>query len=121
MPEAKKKYIELSDEKRAEIRRAQALIKEEQSEWAKRLRLATEAAKENTFSGELRLAIHASGFNVIHIANQVGTTPVVVDEFLTGERTLRSDTIDRLAALLGYELRLKEAANGHATGVSKSA
>jgi len=27
-----------------------------------------------------------------------------LDEFLTGERTLRSDVIDRLAGALGYEL-----------------
>jgi hypothetical protein len=29
---------------------------------------------------------------------------VVLDEFLTGERTLRSDVMDRLAKVLGYQL-----------------
>ncbi len=31
-------------------------------------------------------------------------TPMVLDDFLTGERTLRSDVIDRLTIVLGYEL-----------------
>ena len=29
---------------------------------------------------------------------------MVLDGFLTGERTLRSDVMDRLARVLGYEL-----------------
>ncbi len=38
------------------------------------------------------------------IAARVAVTPLVLDEFLTGERTLRSDVMDRLAAVLGYDL-----------------
>src|SRR5687768_1121836 len=98
MTQAKRAYIELSDEKQAQIRRAQAQVKDELPELAKRLRMANEAAEENTFSGELRRAIHASGFHLNYIGERVGTTPIVLDEFLTGERTLRSDLIDRLAA-----------------------
>jgi ribosome-binding protein aMBF1 (putative translation factor) len=112
MAEAKRTYVELSDEKRAQIRRAQAQVKEELPELAKRLRMAHEAAEENTFSGQLRRAIHASGFHLIYIADRVGTTPIVLDEFLTGERTLRSDLIDRLAALLGCTLCQKESQDG---------
>lgn len=112
MTQSKQNYIELSDEKRSQIRQAQAQVKEELPELAKRLRMANEAAEENTFSAELRRAIHASGFHLNYIAGRVGTTPIVIDEFLTGERTLRSDLIDRLAALLGCTLCKKEAENG---------
>jgi len=70
--------------------------------------MAREAAEENTFSGELRRAIHASGFHLNYIADRVGTTPIVLDEFLTGEGTLQSDVIDRLVAMLGYILCRKE-------------
>lgn len=120
MTQAKRTYIELSDEKRAQIRRAQAQVKEELPELAKRLRMANEAAAENTFSGELRRAIHASGFHLNYIADRVGTTPIVLDEFLTGERTLRSDVIDRLTALLGCTLCRIETHNGDSPADSAS-
>jgi transcriptional regulator with XRE-family HTH domain len=38
------------------------------------------------------------------IATRPGITPIMLDDFLTGERTLRSDVLDRLADALGYEL-----------------
>jgi len=112
MTETNRTYDELSEEKRAQIRRAQQLVKEELPDLANRLRMATEAAEEKTFSGELRRAIHASGFHLNYIADRVCTKPVVIDEFLTGERTLRSDVIDRLAALLGCTLSRTEIQNG---------
>ena len=63
-----------------------------------------DARDEATLSGELRRAIHASGSSLAEIATQVGITPVMLDGFLTGERTLRSDVMDRLASVLGYHL-----------------
>jgi hypothetical protein len=63
-----------------------------------------EAQEEATLSGDLRRAIHASRLPLTEIANSAGITPHVLDEFLTGERTLRSDVLDRLAGTLGYEL-----------------
>ena len=66
--------------------------------------MRNEAQSETTLSGELRRAIHASELSLAEIAARVGITPLVLDEFLTGERTLRSDVIDRLAGVLGYEL-----------------
>jgi predicted transcriptional regulator len=67
-------------------------------------RLRKEAREEHTLSGELRRAIHASELSLAQIAAQVGLAPSVLDEFLTGERTLRFDVLDRLAAVVGYEL-----------------
>jgi hypothetical protein len=120
MSQAKRTYIELSEEKQAQIRRAQALVKEELPELAKRLRMATEAADEKTFSGQLRRAIHASGFHLNYIAERAGTSPIVLDEFLTGERTLRSDIIDRLTALLGCTLSSKESQNGQRSNATSA-
>lgn len=62
------------------------------------------ANDEATLSGELRRAIHASDLSLAEIATRVNITAVMLDDFLTGERTLRSDILDRLADVLGYEL-----------------
>jgi plasmid maintenance system antidote protein VapI len=67
--------------------------------------LRKEARDEATLSGELRRAIHTSALSLAEIAAQMGVAPIALDEFLTGERTLRSDVLDRLAAALGYELQ----------------
>ncbi len=63
-----------------------------------------DARRESTLSGELRRAIHESDFSLAEIALRAGITPIMLDDFLTGERTLRSDVMDRLANTLGYEL-----------------
>jgi hypothetical protein len=63
-----------------------------------------EASEEATLSGQLRRAVHASDLSLAAVAVQVGIPLLVLDEFLTGERTLRSDVLDRLAAVLGYTL-----------------
>jgi hypothetical protein len=66
--------------------------------------LRKEAREEHTLSGELRRAVHASELSLAQISAQVGLEPSVLDEFPTGERTLRSDVLDRLAAVIGYDL-----------------
>jgi hypothetical protein len=67
--------------------------------------LRKEASLESTVSGSLRRAIHRSHVPLLEIATRVGITPAILDEFLTGERTLRSDIIDRLAIAVGLELK----------------
>ena len=63
-----------------------------------------DARDETTLSGELRRTIHESDLSLTEIAASAGLSPTVLDDFLTGERTLRSDAIDRLTMVLGYEL-----------------
>ena len=63
-----------------------------------------DARQERTLSGELRRAIHESDLSLAEIAARAAITPMMLDDFLTGERTLRSDVIDRLTIVLGYEL-----------------
>ena len=67
-----------------------------------------DARQENTLSGELRRAIHQSDLSLAEIATRAGIPPIMLDDFLTGERTLRSDVIDRLTITLGYELSRAE-------------
>jgi hypothetical protein len=73
---------------RARLREQRRLIAAELPDLTARDRMCKEAGDEPTLSGELRRAI----------------PPVALDEFLTGERTLRSDVLDRLATGLGLEL-----------------
>ena len=56
----------------------------------------------------MRRAINQSDLSLAEIATRVGITPNMLDDFLTGERTLRSDVIDRLTITLGYELSRAE-------------
>jgi hypothetical protein len=81
------------------------LIAQELPDLAQRDQLRKEAQEEATLSGELRRAIHASQLSLTALASHAGITPFVLDDFLTGERTLRSDVMDRLAAALGFRLQ----------------
>lgn len=95
---------ESSPEDQARLREARDQIAQELPDLALRDRMRKEASEERTVSGELRRAIHASDLSLTAIAEAAGVTPLVLDEFLTGERTLRSDVLDRIAKVLGFEL-----------------
>ncbi len=86
------------------LRREREQVTQELPELIARDRLRKEASEEATLSGELRRAVHASSLSLTQIAVQVGIPALSLDEFLTGERTLRSDVMDRLAKALGYQL-----------------
>ncbi len=79
-------------------------MQEELPDLALRNQMRKEASDEPTFSGELRRAIHANKIPFADIAALAAMTPLMLDEFLTGERTLRSDVIDRLAKSLSLQL-----------------
>ena len=83
-------------------------IAEELPDLQARDQMRKDARQESTLSGELRRAIHESNTSLAEIALRAGITPIMLDDFLTGERTLRSDVIDRLASTLGYELSSAE-------------
>jgi predicted transcriptional regulator len=83
-------------------------IAEELPELQARDQMRKDARQENTLSGELRRAIHESDLSLAEIATRAGIPPIMLDDFLTGERTLRSDVIDRLTIALGYELSRAE-------------
>ena len=95
----------VEQERLAEYRRQ---IAAELPDLQARDQMRKDAREESTFSGELRRAIHQSDLSLAEIATRVGITPNTLDDFLTGERTLRSDVIDRLTITLGYELSRTE-------------
>lgn len=95
----------MSDEQRAAWQEACREVEAELPDLIVRNRLATAAAAEATVSGELRRAIHAGPSSLEKIADCVGVSVLELDQFLTGERSLPSHVMDRLAAELGYELK----------------
>ena len=88
----------------ARLEEAREQIAAELLDLVVRERRMREAAEENTFSGELRRAIHSGDQDLISLAKLAGTTPVHLSEFLAGDRTLRSDVLDRLVLALGGKL-----------------
>jgi len=95
---------ELTQAEKARLERYRQKIAEELPDLQARDQMRKDARDESTLSGELRRAIHDSELSLAEIATRAGITPIVLDDFLTGERTLRSDVIDRLASVLGCEL-----------------
>jgi transcriptional regulator with XRE-family HTH domain len=95
---------ELTSAEQERLQRQREQITQELPELAARDRMRQEAREEATLSGELRRAIHASELSLAALAARAGITPLWLDDFLTGERTLRSDVLDRLAEVLGYQL-----------------
>ena len=103
--QSKKNPRQLTPEEQERLKRQRELIAKELPDLVQRDRMRKEAQEEPTLSGELRRAIHASKLSLSAIAAQAGVTPLLLDEFLTGERTLRSDVMDRLAAVLGFRFQ----------------
>jgi len=104
-PLAQRVTRELTAEEQAQLCRHREQIAAELPDLVARDRMRSEARAEATLSGELRRAIHASTLSLTVIAERAGVPPLTLDDFLTGERTLRSDVLDRLAAILGYALQ----------------
>ncbi len=96
---------DLTEDERRRLQQYQEQIANELPDLERRDQMRKEARDEATLSGELRRAVHASDLTLAEIAARVGIAPLLLDEFLTGERTLRSDVLDRLAGVLGYELQ----------------
>jgi hypothetical protein len=61
-----------------------------------------------TVCGQLREAILASGRTFYRIGKDSGVKPEVVGRFAKGQRDVRGETLDRIAAALGLELTAKK-------------
>jgi hypothetical protein len=96
---------ELTPQEQERLKRQRELIAKELPDLIQRDQMRKEAQEEPTLSGELRRAVHLSKLPLTTIASHAGITPILLDEFLTGERTLRSDVLDRLAAALGFRFQ----------------
>jgi hypothetical protein len=93
----------LTPAQRAQLRQYRRQVAGELPDMTARDQMRKEACDEPTLSGELRRAVHASPLSLTQLATRASISPLALDEFLTGERTLRSDVLDRLATGLGLE------------------
>jgi hypothetical protein len=96
-----------------EIRRSRALIAKELPELIKKGQRLHDAKQEPTMSGALRRAIHSCKILLPDLADRAETDMDTLDAFLTGDRTLTSDLIDRLTKILKLKL---ESTNGKPKG-----
>ena len=101
---AKRIARELTEEEKKRLAHSREQIAQELPDLQMRDQMRKDARDEATLSGDLRRAIHASELSLLEIATQAGITPIMLDDFLTGERTLRSDVMDRIANVLGYKV-----------------
>ena len=86
------------------VKKAQARIAEELPDLVRRNQLRHDARKEKTFSGALRRAIHRYPLSPMKIATRADIRWTHFAKFLTGEKTLPSDAIDRLVKVLKLKL-----------------
>src|SRR6516164_11342318 len=103
----RRRTVQLSAAQMQQLRKDRALIAKELPRLAAKRERLREAAAERTTSGVLRRAIHSSKFLLHDLAQRAGTDMETLDDFLTGERPLTSDVIDRLMKIL--KLRLETA------------
>jgi len=101
--------IELTDEQIKRLEKDRKLIARELPDLIAKHQRLCDAGEEATHSGALRRAIHASTLLLDVLAERAGTDLATLDAFLTGQRPLTSDVIDRLTRILKLKL---EPANG---------
>ena len=94
------------DEILSQMNRDRELIEKELPELHERDARMQEGAAEETLCGHLRRAIHQSRRPLRDIARQAGISTSVLCAFLEGERTLRSDVLDRLTQAVGVNISL---------------
>jgi len=97
---------EIPEELRSQMTRDRELIEQELPELAERDARMKEAAAEETLCGTLRRAIHQSRRPLSEIAAEAGISGTLLCDFLEGERTLRSDVLDRLTQAVGAAISL---------------
>jgi len=97
---------QIPDKLLSQIERDRELIEQELPELADRDVRMREAADEDTLSGHLRRAIHHSRRPLRDIGREAGISSTLLCDFLEGERTLRSDVLDRLAQAVGVTISL---------------
>lgn len=88
---------EIPEELRSQLKRDRERIEQELPELTERDARMKEAAAEQTLCGTVRRAIHQSRRPLRDIAVEAGISTTVLCDFLEGERTLRSDVLDRIA------------------------
>ena len=96
----------LSPERLDEIRRSWPLIEAELPDLIARMESMREASNEQSLCGELRRAVHHSGYTLTQVADRAGLEPDVLSDWLQGTHTLRSDVLDRIAQAVNATVRV---------------
>lgn len=96
----------------SQLKRDRKLIDQELPELTQRDTRMLEAAAEETLCGHLRRAVHQSDRPLREIAREAGISTAVLCDFLEGERTLRSDVLDRLTQSMGLRISLTADGSG---------
>ena len=87
------------------MKKVRGLIAAELPDLIRRNQLAHDAMKEKTFSGSLRTAIHRSRILLPDLAARAEVSMRAIADFLTGEKTLPSDAIDRLVKVVKLKVQ----------------
>ena len=98
----------LTPEQQAGMHKQREKIAAEKPQLQAKLERIHEAKQEPSFCGQLRQAIHSSGRLITQLAAEAGITTQQLSDFLSGDRTLRSDVLDRLTAAVGASLVVAE-------------
>jgi hypothetical protein len=94
----------LSPAKQRQLEKVRAKIAEELPDLIRRNHMRYDARKEKTFSGMLRRAIHKFPTSSMEIAKMADIRWNKLSAFLTGEKALPSDAIDRLVKVLKLKI-----------------
>jgi hypothetical protein len=86
------------------LEKARAQVAQELPDLIRRNQLAHDARKEKTLSGAIRRAVHGFPLSPKTIAERAGIGWDDLDDFMTGEKTLASDVMDRLAKVVKLKL-----------------
>ena len=105
----RRRTVQLTAEQMAQWREDCELIAQELPDLIAKHQRLRDAAQERSHSGALRRAIHSSKILLHDLAGRAETDMKTLDAFLTGDRPLTSDVIDRLTKILKLKL---ESANG---------
>lgn len=104
MASSRRIHRDLTPAEKERLAQYRAQIAEELPDLQARDQMRKDAREEATLSGQLRRAVAASDLSLAEIAARAAISPILLDGFLTGERTLRSDVLDRLGNVLGFLL-----------------
>jgi hypothetical protein len=97
---------QIPEELLARMEADRKLIEQELPDLAGRDVRMREAADEDTLSGHLRRAIHHSRRPLRDIGREAGISTTLLCDFLEGERTLRSDVLDRLTQAVNVTISM---------------
>ena len=101
---SRRRTVQLTEEQMRQLRKDRELIAQELPDLMAKHRRLCDAKEERTANGALRRAIHSSKILLPDLADRAQTDMKTLDAFLTGDRPLSSDLMDRLARLLKLKL-----------------